>query len=386
MSSTILVVDDNSVNRTLLTAILTGDGFQSLEAESGEQALNLAREKRPDAVLLDIMMPGMDGFETYRHMKEEGMNAPVIFLTALTESEHKVTGLDLGAEDYITKPFNKDEILARLRSHLKRGGKIRDLKRDLSRREDETAEAARLQMSLAARSGRVDEAFSLASRRRPADRLSCEILVGARQEANITTLVLLDVGQDGISGAMAAVSLARLMNGRNGSLLRPKLEKGPGYYSASPARVITSMIKEFPMGEIHRPASIHVLQLDSANGIVKFATSGPVRPMLAGKGGELTWLDGSVPASNESSEPGIRQGEEVLKKGDRIVMFTDGVFNAMDAESRVFGKLEIANVLRRFKGQSIETWASKIDSAVDIHTAKASYQADRTVAVIEYRP
>ncbi|MCK5719347.1 MAG: response regulator [Thiomargarita sp.] len=117
----ILVVDDIPANVGVLFRFLTDNGFKTLVAKNGEQALKLLKFAEPKIILLDVMMPGMDGFEVCKIVKSEDKtkDIPVIFMTALTDTVDKVKGFDLGAVDYITKPFQQEEILARVTSHIK---------------------------------------------------------------------------------------------------------------------------------------------------------------------------------------------------------------------------------------------------------------------------
>ncbi len=131
----ILLVDDNPTNLQVLYKTLDGTGYTLLAAKDGETALSIARKARPSLILLDIMMPGMDGFEVCKRLKADDSTAhiAIIFLSALTDTEAKVHGFSLGAVDYISKPFQADEVLARVRTHIK----IHRLERELSRRNDE---------------------------------------------------------------------------------------------------------------------------------------------------------------------------------------------------------------------------------------------------------
>jgi diguanylate cyclase (GGDEF)-like protein len=116
----ILVVDDIHANLKLLTDILAAEEYQVRPADSGEFALAAVAASPPELILLDIRMPGMDGFEVLRRLKarEETRGVPVIFLSAVTEMEQRVEGLKLGAVDFISKPFQREELLARVRTHL----------------------------------------------------------------------------------------------------------------------------------------------------------------------------------------------------------------------------------------------------------------------------
>ena len=119
VAETILVVDDKVNVRTLLRDYLAEQGFRVATAENGRTALFVARESNPDLILLDIMMPEMDGYSFIRNFRKEA-DAPIILLTAKLEEEDKVLGLELGADDYVTKPFGMRELVARIRAVLRR--------------------------------------------------------------------------------------------------------------------------------------------------------------------------------------------------------------------------------------------------------------------------
>lgn len=116
----VLLVDDSPVNVQILNQLLHGRGYHLLVAKNGEDALRIALQERPDLVLLDVIMPRMDGFEVCRRLKAdpETRGAAVIFTSALSETENKVKGLEVGAVDYITKPFDAAEVVARVQTHL----------------------------------------------------------------------------------------------------------------------------------------------------------------------------------------------------------------------------------------------------------------------------
>jgi two-component system alkaline phosphatase synthesis response regulator PhoP len=122
VSKTILVVDDKANVRTLVRDYLGEQGFHVVVADNGQNALYAARHEKPDLILLDIMMPEMDGFEFIRAYRKES-ETPIILLTARLEVSDKVVGLELGADDYVTKPFGMRELLARIRTVMRRAGK-----------------------------------------------------------------------------------------------------------------------------------------------------------------------------------------------------------------------------------------------------------------------
>src|ERR1700693_2206621 len=122
----ILVVDDETNIVELLSVSLKFQGFEVHTASSGPAALDRAREVRPDAVILDVMMPGMDGFGVLRRLRADGIDAPALVLTARDTLQDKITGLTLGGDDYVTKPFSLEEVVARLRVILRRTGRGMD--------------------------------------------------------------------------------------------------------------------------------------------------------------------------------------------------------------------------------------------------------------------
>jgi DNA-binding response OmpR family regulator len=121
MAQTILVVDDKANVRVMLKDYLSEQGYRVVTAENGQDALFVSRYEKPDLVLLDIMMPKMDGY-AFLPAFRRASNAPVILLTAKLDEEDKVMGLELGADDYLTKPFGMRELLARVRAQLRRAG------------------------------------------------------------------------------------------------------------------------------------------------------------------------------------------------------------------------------------------------------------------------
>jgi len=121
MSKTILIADDEERLVSLVRAYLDQDGYQVVTARDGREALFVARQARPDLIILDLMMPEMDGYEFLRLHRQE-QNTPIILLTARVEESDRILGLELGADDYVTKPFSPRELVARVRAVLRRSG------------------------------------------------------------------------------------------------------------------------------------------------------------------------------------------------------------------------------------------------------------------------
>lgn len=150
MTKTLLVVEDTERLRTLTKSYFTQEGFRVLTAGDGRQALIVARQEKPDLIILDVMMPEMDGFEFMRLHKREA-DTPIIMLTARVEETDRVLGLELGADDYVTKPFSMRELAARVRAVLRRSGQ--------SMPEGEVLRAADVTLDRSSRQVRVGDRY-----------------------------------------------------------------------------------------------------------------------------------------------------------------------------------------------------------------------------------
>lgn len=127
----ILIAEDDPLTLDALATCVESEGFTSLRAVDGRQAINLWRDNQPDLLCLDIMMPGIDGYEVCRRIRSSDQDVPILFLSAKNQDTDVVAGLDLGADDFIRKPFTRPEFMARIRAALRRtAGKREDQKFD----------------------------------------------------------------------------------------------------------------------------------------------------------------------------------------------------------------------------------------------------------------
>jgi DNA-binding response OmpR family regulator len=129
MGKTILIIEDDTGIRVTLQDTLTSQGYNAETADNGIKGLELAKELKPDLVILDVMLPLMDGFEVCKKIRKEGITSPIIMLTVKDEEMDKVLGLELGADDYVTKPFSLKELSSRVKAHLRR---VKDYQEEMS--------------------------------------------------------------------------------------------------------------------------------------------------------------------------------------------------------------------------------------------------------------
>jgi two-component system, OmpR family, response regulator MprA len=155
VSQTVLLAEDDRAIRHALERALTLEGYRVTAVADGVEALAQAHKTPPDVLLLDVMMPGIDGLQVCRVLRAEGDRTPILMLTALVETADRIAGLDAGADDYVVKPFDVEEVFARLRALLRRtspeGGVVVDVPKEQPQVSDRRIEAAGLRMDVQAR-------------------------------------------------------------------------------------------------------------------------------------------------------------------------------------------------------------------------------------------
>lgn len=189
-TSLILIADDNPMNLDVLSETLEREGYDIAVASDGEMTIERVRYEPPDLILLDAMMPGVDGFEACRRLKEdpETRDIPVIFMTALTDLSHKLRGLRLGAVDYLVKPFEQEEVLLRVKNHLALRSATRSLAEKNAALERQMSERAAAEAARAALTSELEHRTEELRRakeqleRELAERQSAEAARGAMAE------------------------------------------------------------------------------------------------------------------------------------------------------------------------------------------------------------
>ena len=344
----VLVVDDGAGNRHLLGRILAADGVRTSFAVDGESALTAAQAEPPDLVLLDVLMPGADGFEVFRRLKQQPATAdvPVIFLTSLERPEDKLRGLQMGAVDWVAKPFDPAEVRARVANQVR----VRRLQRSLLRANAELQArqslldadlraAAAIQHSLLPRSAPVCPAFELAWRFVPCESVGGDIFHVVPLGRDRFALWVLDVCGHGVPAAMVTVSVAQSLSAHAGLLAGPDGEPVP------PGTVLQRLDREYPFERFERHATLACVLLDAATGRLTSSVAAAPAPLLVrgdgvverlDAGGSVIGLGGAVPFEEQSV---------ALAAGDRLVLVTDGVLECEAPDGSVFGEERLARFL-----------------------------------------
>ncbi len=336
-TESILLVDDNPTNLQVLFQTLDGVGCKLLIAKNGEMALSIVGKARPDLILLDIMMPGIDGYEVCRQLKSVPATAdiPVIFLSALGNTEDKVKGLQLGAVDYITKPFQPDEVIARVNTHLT----IHRLKREVESRKDqlehELKVVSEVQQKLLPKQLPAIAGFKLAAHYETSRYAGGDYYDIIELPDNHWGFLIADA--EGHS-APAAVLMAMTC-----ALFRAFPET-----TTDPARMLHYLNEH--LCKVAEPSFMTALYAvyNANQKTMRVARAGQPLPMIyrfAEKQAIEFSCPGVYPLGIEPYEIEIPVTETKLEAGDRFLVYTDGVSERFNEEEDIYGEKRVLRQL-----------------------------------------
>jgi sigma-B regulation protein RsbU (phosphoserine phosphatase) len=338
-TESILLVDDNSTNLQMLVHLLEKSvGGRLLVAKNGETALNIARKSKPDLILLDIMMPGIDGFEVCRRLKADAVTSPipVIFLSALDETADKVKGLQLGAVDYVSKPFQAEEVIARVNTHLTIHRLGREVQEQRDQLEHELKVVSELQRELLPKRLPVIAGLKLAehyetSRYAGGDYYDVVELPGGR----CGLLVADSEGHSAPAAVMMAMTCALF---RSCPDLHDEPDKVLDFINTNLCKVN----KESFVTAIYAV-------YDSKRRALRVARAGHPLPVLfrpaEGKAREVP-CDGVFPMGVAAYEQ-VPVTDIRLEAGDRVLLYTDGVCERFNAERMLYGEERVCRQMER---------------------------------------
>jgi len=327
LSGRVLVVDDNAVNQQLLVSILTRAGLDTLGVSSGNGALAAVESYRPDLVLLDVMMPGMSGHEVCEALKSNPATAelPVIFLSALGEARDKVRGLEMGAADYITKPYKASEVLVRVRLqlrlrqlHLELQQRNTDLREKQEQLEVDLRAASEIQRAFIPRPGLALPGIEISWLFAPCETLGGDSFNAVPLGPDHLGLYMMDVSGHGVPAAMLAIAVSERLSVTGGVVLTSGAEV------RSPHRVLEALHREFPFDRFERYVTLNYLLLDIPSGRLRHSSAGHPPPVLLRADGSLSALAAGGPIIGAGV--GAFELDSVeLQRGDRVFLYTDGV-------------------------------------------------------------
>jgi sigma-B regulation protein RsbU (phosphoserine phosphatase) len=377
MNERILIVDDTPSNIQILANILKDKGYQLSIATNGKQALEVLGKIRPDLILLDVMMPELDGFETCKRIKSDAglRDIPVIFLTAKAETSDIVTGFEVGAVDYVGKPFNAHELLARINTHLI----IDQLRRSLAEKNEELARAHKREMEMAFRvqSQLIPlqtpqiTGWEFAASWKPAREVSGDYYDFIRNKDRLG-IVIADVSGKGMPAALFMASVR--------SVIRAKSTA-----SLTPAENLTQS-NSLICGDAARGMFVTVFyaEMDPVTRSFTYVNSGHNPPFWYRAGqNQVDELSptGAVLGIKESLQ--CRQQEIAIEPGDLILLYTDGITEAFNEEEQEFGDDRLKKILIENAKESPEKILNEIHSTLDVFVGAAPQSDDRTIVLVK---
>ena len=333
----ILLVDDNPTNLQVLFQTLEGVGCKLLIAKNGAAALTIAGKVSPDLILLDIMMPDIDGYEVCRQLKSNSATAdiPVIFLSALGETEDKVKGLQLGAVDYITKPFQPDEVIARVNTHLT----IHRLKREVESQKDklehELEVVSEVQRKLLPKKLPQVQGFSLAVHYETSRYAGGDYYDIIEIPDNRWGILIADAEGHSAPAAVLMAMTCALFRAYPGS-------------ADDPAAVLRYLNEH--LCKVADPSFMTALYAvyDAGEQTMRIARAGQPLPMVyrasEKKAVELD-CPGVYPLGIEPYEIEIPATEVKLLSGDRFLIYTDGLSERFNADGATYGEARLLQPL-----------------------------------------
>jgi sigma-B regulation protein RsbU (phosphoserine phosphatase) len=396
----ILVVDDVPANLRLLSDMLTEQGYKVRSVINGDMALMATRAARPDLILLDINMPGMSGYEVCGHLKKdaETRDIPIIFISALDETEDKVRAFTVGGVDYVAKPFRVEEVLARVETHLTLRALQMELQRaneELERRvEERTAQVVQLaieqermayelqiarevQASFLPREAPQIPGWEFAARWRPARQVAGDYYdfiqrTEAGGDSSKLSLVIADVADKGVPAALFMV-LTR-------STLRAMMDR-----SISPSDGIAHTNRLLCVdASAGMFVTLFYSLLDPATGEMTYVNAGHRQGLLCRAGSrELVELAPTGMALGVVSDAPFAQETVHLGHDDLLVLYTDGVPEATDAHDRMFGMERFESVVLDHRGASATRIANAVIQAVDDFAGSEEPFDDIAVVVVK---
>lgn len=392
MTAKILVVDDG-LERKLISNIVKKYGYVVIEAQNGEECLDLAPQIMPDLILLDIQMPKLDGYEVYSLLAQDPRTTdiPVIFLTGMTDAEDKVKGLEMGAVDYITKPFDPGEVLARVRTHIK----IHTLTKELMQTNKELVEkqrqldedlkaAALIQQSLLPHKIINLKNIDLAWLFNPCDHMGGDIFNIINIDNKIVAFYMIDVSGHGVPSALVTVSITQMLQQKLGfhsdhqhSMCHNNLLK--------PSALLRILDREYPIERFDKYFTMAYLVLDKDSGLLTYSIAGHPPPVLIGVNGEIELLQEGGTIIGLGGVVPFEEGRKQLKRGDKVIIYTDGVIEGENEIGEFYGEDRLFDIIINNKGSSIKNTVDNIFRAVINFCNKQKPRDDISLLGFEYK-
>lgn len=336
---TVLIVDDAPTNLAVLQAILAPEGFRVLKAQDGPSAREMLAHEDADLILLDVMMPGESGFETCARLKSNPSTAdiPVIFLSALDDVKNKVTGLKIGGVDYVAKPVHPEEVLARVRVHLR----IRETSRLLARQHQERIEELRSAQQAILVRPEDCAAAAFAVYYRPLEETGGDFYDVLQVDCSVFGYFVADISGHGVSAAFLTSAIKALL----------RQYAGPLYSPEDTMRGVDSVMRQM-LGEEQFLTACYA-RLNRRSRRLAVVSAGHPPLILVSESGVPQVLDMDSDPLGTFSSAVLQHRDLRVSRNDRIFLYSDGLIEASPGASRRVGVQSLTEACVRHRGKPL---------------------------------
>lgn len=385
----ILVVEDSDTQALIIQRMLRSQGWEVIRAGNGQEGMKLLRSDNPDIILSDVEMPVIDGFDFCRLVKGSAFkNVPFILLTALGELDHMVKGLDLGADDYITKPVRERELYARLRS-FRRMKEYQDQLQDALDEQkvtsDKLAKAVE-QQALEMEQAKVTQrsimpnqmpqvpGIHMVSKYAPMKTIGGDFYDIIQLNENKLGIVVADVAGHGVSAALIAFMASSAFKSHC------KLDNKPDETLRA--------VNEFLTGKIENNKFISVWYgiLDLSTKTVSYATAGHPPAFVARQKQNVTipLVSSGIALGLFPNEVNELTTESVqLEPGDKMLIYTDGIYEMTNDQDQIFGSTRLQKYLLETVELPLHQWIDRLYDYVLVYSGQTAYEDDITLVALE---
>ncbi|MBS1825946.1 MAG: SpoIIE family protein phosphatase [Acidobacteria bacterium] len=353
----ILVVDDTPMALELVQSVLDAEGFHTLAAENGAQATEMARSHQPDLILLDVMMPGETGFETCARLKSDPATTdiPIIFLSALDDLTSKVTGLKIGGVDYISKPVHAEEVLARVRVHLRIHSQNRTLLREQRARLERLRDA---QQAILVRPEHCPDArFSVYYR--PLEEAGGDFYDVLSVDPDVVAYFVADISGHGVNAGFLTSAVKALLRQYSGPMFSPE----------DTMRGIGSVMRQMLDEEQYLTACY--VRLNRRTRSLSVVSAGHPPLIVVSAAGKAETLDMESEPLGLFSTAVLQRRDRRLRKGDRFYLYTDGMIESATNGNRRTGLAQLVEACIRNQHHPLESVTRSIVGDILAEPAKA---------------
>ena len=386
--STVLIVDDHQDKRHLLSCILQKNKFSVLEAENGRIALSMLEEHQPDVVLLDVLMPELDGFEVCRRMKRNPRIAeiPVLFVTVLDHDQNRVEGLELGGEDFIHWPINASELVARINARIRSHRPLHQLRTVLQEQhrlleEERQREAAReyeleqarlVQQRFITRVFPEEPGLKFASCYRPSRQVGGDLFDVVRLNAFAVAILMADVSGHGVPAALLTSVVKVLFRTGIEQWVRP----------TTLLRWLNRQLRAYlATGEF---LTVFLGVWNSQTRVFSYAGAGhPPALIIPADGEGIERLHVSPGVVGTMPDQEVPRATIKLRLGDRLICYTDGITEAMNGQQELFGEDRLADICAHSRRIAIDVVVQKVFEQVDQFLQGEPQRDDQALLAME---